>query len=66
MKINLIIDTENESISILHNGYNIIKTTLYNEETTQKIYEILKNAINNEELENIETEEDFEKYLELK
>ena len=66
MKINLIIDTENESISILYNGHNIIKTTIYDEETTKKLYEILRNAVNNEEFTNIETEQDFEKFLELK
>lgn len=66
MKINLIIDTENESTSILYNGYNIIKTTIYDEETTKKLYEILKNAVNNEEFAGIETEQDFEKFLELK
>ena len=56
MKINFIIDTENASIDILYRGYNIIATTIYNEELTKNIY----NMLNNETIEN-----DFETLEEL-
>lgn len=65
MKINLIIDTENESISILYNGYNIIRTTLYNYDIVKNIYEMLRNEINMGE-NGIKTEQDFKEFLELK
>lgn len=66
MKIELIIDTKENSVDILHSGYNIIKTTLHNADITKKIYEILKNTINEENFEDIQSEEDFKKYLNLK
>lgn len=50
MKIELIIDEEEKSINVLYSGYNIIKTTLYDEELTNKILKLII-----EELEQSET-----------
>lgn len=48
MNINIIINEDEKSFSILYDGYNIIKNTFYDEEKTTKILNILKDAINEE------------------
>lgn len=45
MKVELILDTENGKIDILYSGYNIIAETIYNEELTEKITELLQNEL---------------------
>lgn len=40
-KINIILNEEEGTTEILYNGYNIIAETLYNEELTKKIIELI-------------------------
>ena len=42
MKLEIIIDTENGTINLLKQGYNIIAETIYNEELTKNIVELLQ------------------------
>lgn len=64
MNINIIINEDEKSFSILYNGYNIIKNTFYDEEKTTKILNILKDAIN-EEYYNADFK-DFKTFLQYK
>ena len=45
MRINLIIDEKEKTIDLLFNGYNIIATTIYNEELTIKILKLIENEL---------------------
>lgn len=45
MKIDLIINEEEKTIDLLFNGYNIIATTIYNEELTTKILKLIENEL---------------------
>lgn len=45
MKLELILDTENGKIDILYSGYNIISKTIYNEELTNKIKDLIQNEL---------------------
>lgn len=56
MNINIILNEEEGTTAILYNGYNIIKETLYNEELTTKIINLIENELkaNGEEFEKIE------------
>ena len=42
MKLEIIIDTENGTIDLLKQGYNIIAETICNEELTKNIVELLQ------------------------
>ena len=61
MKINLILDTSEKTISILYDGYNIIKNTFYYENDFEKMYNVLIDIVKNEN-----DFENFENYLKLK
>ena len=43
--ITIQINEKNGCIDILYNGYNIIKETIYNEELTQTIIDLIKNEL---------------------
>lgn len=45
MKLEIIIDTENGTIDLLKQGYNIIAETIYNEELTKNIVDLLQNEL---------------------
>jgi hypothetical protein len=45
MKFEIIVDTENGKIDILYDGYNIIAETIYNEELTETIKELIQNEL---------------------
>lgn len=62
MNIQIILNKENGSIDILYNGYNIIKKTIYNDELTNKILELLENELKQDEFDF----ENFEQFLKMK
>lgn len=47
MDINIILREEDGAIDILFNGYNIIATTIYNEELTKQIIKLIENELKN-------------------
>lgn len=47
MDINIILREEDGAIDILFNGYNIIATTIYNEELTKQIIKLIENGLKN-------------------
>ena len=60
MKINLILDTEEKTISFLYNGYNIIKNTIYCiDDDFELIYNKLVEVLKNDDY----NFENFESYL---
>ena len=62
MNIQIILNKENGTIDILYNGYNIIKKTIYNDELTNKILELLENELKQDEF----NFENFEQFLKMK
>lgn len=62
MNIQIILNKENGTIDILYNGYNIIKKTIYNDELTNKILELLENELKQDEFDF----ENFEQFLKMK
>ncbi|MBR4002609.1 MAG: hypothetical protein IKI95_00880 [Clostridia bacterium] len=60
--IRIILSEENGRIDLLYNGYNIIADSIYNEELTKKIVEMITTELKN-------TSYDFttlKKFLEMK
>ena len=45
--IKIILNEEDGRIDILYNGYNIIADTIYNEELTKKVVEMITNELKN-------------------
>lgn len=45
--INIILDEESGKIDLLYNGYNIIAESIYNEELTKKIVEMITTELKN-------------------
>lgn len=62
MNINIILNKQDGTTQILYNGYNIIKTTIYNNQITNKILQLIKNELKN----NDPDFDSLEKYLILK
>lgn len=62
MDINIILNEQDGTTKILYDGYNIIKTTIYNNQTTSKILQLIKNELKN----NDPDFDSLEKYLILK
>lgn len=56
--INIILDEESGRIDLLYNGYNIIAKTIYNEELTKKIVELITNELKNDNYYEFTTLED--------
>lgn len=45
MNINIILREKDSAIDILFDGYNIIATTIYNEELTKQIVKLIENEL---------------------
>lgn len=45
MKFEIVINTENGEIDIMKSGYNIIAETIYNEELTETIKNLIQNEL---------------------
>ena len=56
--INIILDEESGRIDLLYNGYNIIAESIYNEELTKKIIELITNELKNDSYYEFTTLED--------
>lgn len=56
--INIILDEESGRIDLLYNGYNIIAESIYNEELTKKIVELITNELKSDNYYEFTTLED--------
>ena len=56
--INIILDEESGRIDLLYNGYNIIAESIYNEELTKKIVELITHELKSDNYYEFTTLED--------
>ena len=49
MEIRIILNEDEKCIDLLYNNYNIIKTTIYNEELTQQILKMIEEELKSTE-----------------
>ena len=56
--INIVLNEKDGRIDLLYTGYNIIAKTIYNEELTKKIVELIKNELKNDSYYEFTTLED--------
>ena len=62
MDVNIILNKEEGYIHLLFNGYNIIAKTLYNEDLTNKIFELIENELKQDD----QDFRNFKQYLTMK
>lgn len=56
--INIVLNEKDGRIDLLYTGYNIIAKTIYNEELTKKIVELITNELKNDNYYEFTTLED--------
>lgn len=56
--INIVLNEKDGRIDLLYTGYNIIAKTIYNEELTKKIVELITNELKNDSYYEFTTLED--------